>query len=355
MGGRKGDEIGALLRPPRLRPGDLVAIVNPSLALPGDEPLARLNPTVAALQERGLRVRVMPHVGRRWQQSALDGRPPAAILAGTHEERAADLNAAFADPAVRLILAAHGGGGAAHLLEAQLIDWTLLAKDPKLLCGFSDFSHLALTAYQQLRLVTIDGPTALQWSAPAGEPMLEQALRMMMQPLAAGAIPANSPWYSAQLPPTTPGLAPLRARPGGWRWLRPGQATGPLIVAMPGILAHLVELGLAPSLAGAIWCLDSYRDHPDRLAERLSWLAARGWLEGLAGLVVSRAWNKTPGDQAALDRVILETTAGLAPPPPILADVDSGHTWPKWSLANGLLATLAAPLDRFTIDEAAVR
>ncbi|MCC6629379.1 MAG: LD-carboxypeptidase [Chloroflexi bacterium] len=341
------------VRPPRLRAGDLVTIVNPSRALPGDEPLAGLHGAIAGLEQAGLRVRIGPHVGARWTPPAADGEPAGVMLAGRDEERASDLNAAFADPAVRLVLAAWGGGGADRLLRAGLLDWPALRRDPKLLCGFSDFAHVALAAHTQADLVTIDGPSALQWAAGPAEPMLVQALAVMGVAAATGPLSTADPWYASQVPPQSLRGLPARPRMGGRRWLRPGHATGRLVVASPRMLLALVEAGLAPTLDGALWCLDSYRDRADHLADTLGRLQARDRLSGLAGIVVARPWpsSDTP---AALDAAVLAATAALVPPPVVLADADTGHSWPKWSLPNGVPATLDSATDRFAIDGAAV-
>jgi len=339
------------VRPPRLRPGDLVMIVNPSRALPGPDALL---PAVRGLEARGLRVRLGVHVSERWTPPAEAGQPAAPALAGRDEARAADLNAAFADPAVRLVLAAWGGGGAARLLRPGLIDWPALARDPKLLCGFSDFAHLGLVAHHWLGLVTFDGPSAMQWAAPPGEPMLDQAWAVLSAAAPFGPLPAAETWYASQFPPAAPGAPPVRARAGGRRWLRPGRAAGRLVAAMPAILLHLHKRGLAPSLAGAIWCLDSYRDPPARVAEWLTALRQRGALDGLAGLVVARPWPGAAAPDPDLDRAVLAATTGLRPAPPVLAAADTGHTWPKWTLPNGVQASLDSDADRFSVDEPAV-
>jgi muramoyltetrapeptide carboxypeptidase LdcA involved in peptidoglycan recycling len=343
------------ITPPRLRPGDGVAIVNPSLALPGADPLASLAPALHGLAATGLRPRLMPHVGQRWTPPELVGQSDAPALAGSDDERAADLNAALRDPDTRLVQAVWGGGGARRLLRPGLIDWAALAADPKLLCGFSDFAHLALAVHARLGLVTIDGPSAFQWAAAPSEPMIGQARAVLMEAAPFGPLPAAEIWYASQLPPGAPGTPPTRARPGGWRWLRTGTATGPLIAALPGVLLTLLDLGLAPSLAGAIWCLDSYRQTAAHLATDLAALRARGALDGLVGLVMARPWPGAGRDAPALDDTVLAATANLDPAPPVLADADTGHTWPKWTLPNGVIATLESATDRFALAGAAVR
>ncbi|MDB5725616.1 MAG: LD-carboxypeptidase, partial [Novosphingobium sp.] len=67
-------------------------------------------------------------------------------LAGPDRERAASVNAMFADPAVRAIMAVHGGWGCQRILP--YLDFPLIDAHPKLLIGSSDITalHLALAA-----------------------------------------------------------------------------------------------------------------------------------------------------------------------------------------------------------------
>ena len=61
-------------------------------------------------------------------------------FAGTHAERAADLQAAIDDPDVRAIWCARGGYGTVHLMEQ--LDHYHLRRDPKWIVGFSDITVL---------------------------------------------------------------------------------------------------------------------------------------------------------------------------------------------------------------------
>lgn len=63
-----------------------------------------------------------------------------AYLAASDELRAADIQAAFADESVQLILAARGGYGCARVLD--MLDWDMLRKRRVMLAGFSDITAL---------------------------------------------------------------------------------------------------------------------------------------------------------------------------------------------------------------------
>ncbi|MEJ7754883.1 MAG: LD-carboxypeptidase [Candidatus Limnocylindrales bacterium] len=120
-------------KPARLRPGDTVALVAPATPWENRSELLR---AVAGVEKWGLTVKLGEHVNDRH-----------AYLAGRDEDRAADLNAAFADPEVRAILCLQGGYGSSRLI--RLLDRDVIAANPKALCGYSDITslHLAVAAW----------------------------------------------------------------------------------------------------------------------------------------------------------------------------------------------------------------
>ena len=103
-----------LLRPPRLRAGDLVAVTAPA----GPIPAGRLEAGITRLESWGLRVRIAPHT--------LDRGNPLSYLAGDDAERAADFTAAWMDPEVAAVVAGRGGYGTQRMLD--LLDWRRLAE-----------------------------------------------------------------------------------------------------------------------------------------------------------------------------------------------------------------------------------
>lgn len=84
----------------------------------------------------GKKVVLMPHAG--------DG---VRFLAGTDEDRAADLMKAFIDPKITDIIAVRGGYGSVRLLDK--IDYDIIRSNPKLFWGFSDATALQNALYSQ--------------------------------------------------------------------------------------------------------------------------------------------------------------------------------------------------------------
>lgn len=83
-----------LIRPPKARPGDRIAVLSPSLAAPGFAPEVHEQALIRLADITGL-------VPVEY--------PTTRQLGASPQARAADINAAFADPTIRAIIATVGG------------------------------------------------------------------------------------------------------------------------------------------------------------------------------------------------------------------------------------------------------
>ncbi len=114
-----------LLHPPKAEPGDRVAVLSPSFAAPGFAPEVHEQAMRRLTEVTGL-VPVEYPTTRRLDASARD--------------RAADLNAAFADPAIRAVLATIGGED--QITVVPHLDPAVVRADPKPFLGYSDNTNL---------------------------------------------------------------------------------------------------------------------------------------------------------------------------------------------------------------------
>lgn len=110
-----------LIAPRKAKAGDKVAVLSPSFAAPAVAP---------AVHEQALE-----------RLHAVTGLLPVEFpttrkLGASARERADDLNAAFADPEIRAVLATIGGED--QITVIRHLDPTPLASDPKPFLGYSD-------------------------------------------------------------------------------------------------------------------------------------------------------------------------------------------------------------------------
>ncbi|NGP89085.1 S66 peptidase family protein [Fodinibius halophilus] len=131
-----------ITKPKRLQKGDTVGLISPSSRLPEKK---LYNKIVKQIKELGYKVK-----------EGSNARNQYGYLGGTDDERAADLNAMFADDEVDAIIPFRGGWGANRILDA--IDYDLIKANPKILVGFSDITSLLLAIYAKTGLITFHGP-----------------------------------------------------------------------------------------------------------------------------------------------------------------------------------------------------
>ena len=70
--------------------------------------------------------------------------------------RVEDIHEAFLDPNVKMVITCLGGFNANQLL--RYLDYDLIAKHPKIICGYSDITALSNAIYARTGLVTYHGP-----------------------------------------------------------------------------------------------------------------------------------------------------------------------------------------------------
>ena len=296
--------------PPRLRVGDTVGLVAPSSAV---DP-AQVEAAAFQIAGMGLVPRIGAHV------SDVDG-----YLAGTDANRAADLDAMFADDEVRAIFAVRGGWGAARLLP--LLDWKAIASRPKLVIGSSDITALHLAIAARAGFPTIHAPTASsRW--------VEESWQSLWRLAFTGETPVLLG------PATEPAGVP---GPEG-RTITGGTARGRLIGGNLTIVSTLMGTGWLPDLKGAVLFLEDIGEEEYRIDRMLQQLALGGVLAGAAGIVFgrcSRCANEDPDYRGfTLDQVIDHHLGPLGIPAFVGGNI--GHVRGQTSLPSGGIVELDA-------------
>lgn len=299
----------ARIKPPRLRVGDRVGVVAPASTLDAPDDLERAAHWIRGM---GLEPRFGPHAGGRH-----------GYLAGTDAERAADFNAAYADPETRAVFALRGGWGGARILP--LIDWRLVRANPKLLIGFSDITALHLGFAVRAGYATIHGGNATSaWRNVSWESLWRLAF--------AGDTPRLG---GAEIEAAT-------GRPA--RMITPGSATGPLLGGNLTILSTLMGTPWLPAFRGAVLFLEDVDEAEYRVDRMFQQLKLAGVLDGLAGVVFGHCTDcatRAPGYTGfTLDEIIDHYLAPLGIP--AVAGFNTGHIANQLCLPSGARVALDA-------------
>jgi muramoyltetrapeptide carboxypeptidase len=301
----------------RLTAGDRVAVVAPSGTLVAE----RLDRGVAVLQSWGLDVVVGRHARERRRH-----------LAGSDEQRAADLQRAWCDPAVRAVICARGGSGAARIVD--LLDWAAMqAAGPRVLVGFSDVTVLHQAVANRLGLATLFGPMAATVAFAGADSAAD-----------ADATSAESLRATLFAPQSVRVLAD-----GGLRCEVPGQAGGVLVGGTLALLANTVGTPEHRPARGGIAVLEDIAEPAYRIDSMLTQLLRTGWFDGVAGIVLGSWTDCGPG---ALETVV-ERLAPLGVP--LASGLPFGHAVPQLTVPLGLEADLDADAGTLTLRQPALR
>lgn len=300
-------------RAPRLRRGDIVGLIEPAGFTADRFDLDLVLETVRAM---GLVPRPAPNLLSRH-----------GYLAGTDQERAAPINAMFADPQVRAIFAVRGGWGSARVLP--YLDFDVIRANPKLLVGFSDITALHLALAARTDCPTIHGPNAASgWGALSWDSFRRLAFE--------GETPT---WRNPEGNDDR-----LAQRSGRIRTFRPGRAAGPLLGGNLTVLSALVGTPFLPDFEGAILFLEDVDEAQYRIDRMLTQLALAGILGRVAGVVFGQCTN-CAASGPSLGGFTLSEVLGHHLTPlgvPAFQGALFGHVADQFSLPVGIRAEIDA-------------
>ena len=131
--------------PSKLKKGDTIGVIAPSNYIEKDD-LEYINASIALMEASGFKVKFGKYV---FEDTLGYGTSP--------EKRAADINWAFKDDEVKAIMCVKGGEDSNTTLD--YIDYEMIKKHPKIICGFSDNTSILNAIHQKAGLVTYHGPT----------------------------------------------------------------------------------------------------------------------------------------------------------------------------------------------------
>jgi len=312
----------AIIKPPRLRPGDTVGLVCPASA--PFEPSA-IREGKMATEKLGFRVKIGRNVGKKY-----------GYLGGTDQERATDLQEMFDDPEVKAIVALRGGYGCLRILE--LLDYEHIRSHPKILLGYSDITSLLLAVHQMTGLVTFHGPVALSTFSPYTVDLLQ---RVLMSAEPAGEISE------------APGSLPIDVN--GLSRRVTGRLTGGNLTLITASLGTPYEV----DTEGRLLFLEEVGEEPCDIDRHLTHLLLAGKLHAAAGIAIDRMQRCGPRDYQpafpttlSVEEVISDRLAQL--PVPVVFGLSLGHAADKPTLPLGIRATLDVAKGRLSLDEAAV-
>jgi muramoyltetrapeptide carboxypeptidase len=277
--------VSTLLKPTAVSRDALVAVVSPASTPKPD----RVDRGIIALESLGFAVKFSDQILTRGP----------LYFAGTPEMRLRDLHHAFADDAVKAILATRGGYGSNYLLEG--LDLDLIAESAKPFIGYSDLTAVQLWLLDQIELPAFHGPmVAADFSREGGAHLQSFQAALSGKPYSLGAAE-------------------------GMRTLHAGRAKGTLYGGCLSILTALLGTPYEPRTEDKLLFIEDVNARPYQVDRMLWQLREAGKFEGVRGVVFGEMLDcLAPGNAPdMLDEVILRAFEEFSGP--IAIGLRSGH------------------------------
>ena len=259
-------------------------------------------------------------------------------FAGNPETRARDINALFADPEVDVVQALRGGYGASQVVP--LLDYDVIADNPKPFVGFSDITAPHVAIRQRTGLVTFYGPGLTGMGNPKREWSKERVVTALTTTDPLGEVPAR---------PDDPYIGSLGS----------GRATAPLVGGCLWLLRETLATSWEIELDGCILFFEDVHCPPWNVDGMLTQLRNAGKLEQVAGVVVGEMHESDPTkDQypwlrsRSMEDVFEHHLEPLGVP--IVFNLPLGHGDHLCTIPLGVTATVDADARTVTIDEPAL-
>ncbi|MDM5337179.1 LD-carboxypeptidase [Fictibacillus enclensis] len=303
------------VRPPILQRGDTIGIVTLGSPL---EP-ARINEGIKTLRSLGFNT----VLGKNVYTST-------GFLAGTDQQRAADLMAMFSNKNVKMILPTRGGVGVAGILP--YLNFTVIRQNPKIVSGYSDITILLNVLYQYADLISFQSLLLLDFNLETPPYNYDQFFL------------ATSTFQSPRQIINPPGIPQVSRVSGNVT----GEVVGGNLTSFVDNLGTPFEI----DTTGKILIIEETHEPINTVYRYLNHLKIAGKFADCAGIVMGECTSCEPAYGVTYEQLIREVMIPLGKP--LMTNVTTAHGYYKAAIPIGARANLDTVNNRFTILEPSV-
>lgn len=302
-----------------LSKNDTIGIINPAFKNP-DDVFNKYQKMIECLENYGFKIKF----GKTFTLQN-------GYLAGTDNERATDLNDMFRDDEVKAIICMRGGYGASRMVD--LVDYELIKKHPKIICGFSDITVLLNAIYKKTNIPTIHGLVSLFLGSKVCDDFSTKDFFKILTEKQKGRVLEN-PNKDAKT-------------------LIPGIVKGKLVGGNLSLIATLIGSEYEIDFEDKIIFIEEVTEEPYQIDRYLSQIRLNKMFEKAKGFVFGYFTDCNPsegriGTQTYLD-IIKDYVGSLNKP--TIYDFACGHDFPFINLPIGVEVTLDAFKKQIIIEE----
>ncbi len=308
-----------IVKPQRLKPGDVIGICAPASAPDDDNHLEK---GIRYLERLGYRVEPGRHLHKR-----------RGYLAGTDAERAEDINRFFADRNIKAIISARGGYGSLRILS--LLDFNMIRRAPKIFVGYSDLTALHLALLTRCGLISFSGPmVASDFGKNFGGKAEEQFWRLLASPTPPDPLKGTRPPANLKAARRT--------------------VEGRIIGGNLSLLAAMLGTPYVPRIERLLLFLEEIDERPYRIDRILQQMRLAGFLDRARGIILGQFVDcgPAPGKPSLTLREVFTEAFGDTP---VVAGLPFGHISNPLTLPIGIRARLDPARQYLTFLESPVR
>ena len=313
------------IRPKRLEKGDKVALVSPAS-------------NVTDLMDVYRAQEICDKLGLNTILPKSIVKTASGYKTRSAEERIDELHQAFADKSIKAIFCIRGGFGSAELLDK--LDYDLIKRNPKIICGYSDITALLTGMNKKTGLVTFHSPVLL---SDFDELTFDSFQKVLFNNSAFGEI--KNP-KSIDIRASNPTIA-----------INEGEATGELVGGNLSLITSLIGTPYQIETDGKILFIEDVGEAPYRLERMLTQMRMAGMLDKLNGVVIGKCDDCTAGSsQSSWDRSELEVYNYIFASKnyPVFYGLLFGHTSTQFTIPIGIKAEINSDNGTLNILESAV-
>jgi muramoyltetrapeptide carboxypeptidase len=314
-----------VIKPPRLKAGDNLAIVAPGSYISEEE----LQDSIKNLNQLGFETTYSEKILLQ-----------SGYFAGSDKDRAEDLMEKFSDKSVKGIVCARGGYGCSRIL--QMLDYNIIRSNPKVLIGYSDITALLYGIYQKSGLISFHGPVG---TSTFNDYSVNNFKKVLINPERTSLFPNSTNGDDENAYGVTSILK--------------GKAKGRLVGGNLAIMVSLIGTEFDVDYSKKIIFIEEIGEEPYRIDRMLTQMIQSGKFKNAAGVMMGifrncEAKQKDPSFSKTftLMEVLNDRLNSLKIP--VVYGMSFGHVKDKFTIPFGALAELDADKQTFTLLEKAV-
>ncbi len=314
-----------IIKPPRLKVGDKLAIVAPGSYISEDE----LQDSIKNLNQLGFETIYSKKILLQ-----------NGYFAGTDKERTDDLMEKFSDKSIKGIVCARGGYGCARILP--MLDYNVIRTNPKVLIGYSDITALLYGIYQKSGLITFHGPVG---TSTFNDYSVNNFKKVLMNPERTSLFKNSTSGEDENV--------------YGVTTIEKGKGKGRLVGGNLSIVVSLIGTKYDVDYSNKIIFIEEIGEEPYRVDRMLTQMIQAGKFRNASGVMMGifskcEVKEKDPSftKTFTLMEVLQDRLSKLKIP--VIYGMSFGHVKDKFTIPFGALAELDTDKQTFTILEKAV-